>query len=492
MSDENPNERLFVAVGGDDLSEVGNALASGADVNARNEEGWTSLSLAVAFKFERIVVRLIQAGADIDSDGESLPLLTSAAHDTGGGVEGEPNDRVVEALLAAGADPRYRTAEGWAALGGCCGGTSESALRTATLLLDHGADPDDVGAPDATPLMQAAQAGSGAMVELLLERGADPNLLSRDDSDGPLNMARKHGHAAIEARLRKAGAVEPAAIQTDLRTAIVWGDVEAVVRLVPDDSGDLSPLLYDVSWHWDHPAIVQALIAHGADPNHRKDAEDAASVLETAVDLERSRTVETLLAFGADPFRHGREGTMMATAGDHGDVRTLAALLGSGVPVDAGDWEGTTALMMAAYEGREEAVRYLLERGADVNRHALNNHPDYYGGATALIYAVKREEIPTQIVRVLLDAGADLEATDAAGNTPLIRAASDGSVETFRLLMERGANVHARDIWGHSAIDRLELDPNEEKLQSLLAAGAIRKPHRDPVNFTLRPKDPLL
>lgn len=466
------NETLFEAIGMAEPEGVRQALSAGADPNGRDSNGWTALGLATLYGYESIVPLLIAAGADVDPpDAEPLISAVSGAANYGS----DASDGVVKLLLEAGADPRKRNPHGESALGYCTQGTSESALRAAALLLAHGADPDDVGTSGPTPLMQAAQTGSMPMLELLLRHGADLNRLSRDDADGPLNMARKHGHAAVEARLLAAGAVEPATVQTDLRTAVVWGDAAAADRLATGRS-DLSPLLYDAVWHGDRPAVVEVLLASGADPNHHVGGEDYVSVLESAVDAKHPGAVTALLARGADPFRDGREGTMMAAAGDNGDDLTLAALLSAGVSVNAADWEGTTALMMAAHEGHLRTVHDLINRGANVNLRTLNVHPDYYGGSSALLNSVKREEIPVEVARALLDAGADVEAPDQAGNTALIWAAWGGSSDVLRLLLQRGADVQARDMNGRTALDKVD-SGSEEKEMILVAAGAVRTPY---------------
>lgn len=81
-----------------------------------------------------------------------------------------------------------------------------------------------------------------------------------------------------------------------------------------------------------------------------------------------------------------------------GDAETLGAYVDGGVPADMTDAEGNTLLMLAAYHGQLDAVRVLLERGADPNR--LNDkHQSPLAGVV-----FKGED---EVVRVLLAAGAD-------------------------------------------------------------------------------------
>lgn len=112
-----------------------------------------------------------------------------------------------------------------------------------------------------------------------------------------------------------------------------------------------------------------------------------------------------------------------------GQTEAVRKLLAESETVDVGyrDGMGWTALMYAAKAGHSEIVALLIEAGANV--HSENND-----GATALHLAAEKGR--TQVTRILLKAGADFEAWDGSGRTPLYRAFENRHGEITELLQE--------------------------------------------------------
>jgi hypothetical protein len=112
-----------------------------------------------------------------------------------------------------------------------------------------------------------------------------------------------------------------------------------------------------------------------------------------------------------------------------GDISALKAVFDS-CELDArGGYGKGTALHF--YGITEELMRWLVEQGADVNAE------DDYGNTPL------NHQINTNLIALLLDLGAKIDAPDRYGNTPLHTAAGFYRVNNVRLLIERGANIHA-------------------------------------------------
>jgi ankyrin repeat protein len=129
-----------------------------------------------------------------------------------------------------------------------------------------------------------------------------------------------------------------------------------------------------------------------------------------------------------------------------GDEPRLRELLDAGAGVD--DWspDGFTPLQLAAHFGHAGLVSLLAERGADVE--AVSRNPMAVRPIHAACSAGR-----VDAARVLLDAGADVNAAEHGGYTPLHLALGNGNEELAQLLLERGADPDARLDDGRTPAD---------------------------------------
>jgi uncharacterized protein len=157
--------------------------------------------------------------------------------------------------------------------------------------------------------------------------------------------------------------------------------------------------------------------------------EDGVSALLFAKYHGRDDLVELLR-----PHKPRIDGFEAAALGDVDRLRELVDFDPSLVSAYAPD--GFTLLGLAAFFKHPEAVRLLLERGADPNqqaRHAqIKAHP---------IHSAAAEGGSTEIARLLLDAGADVNVEQPGGFTALDAAEQAGNTELIALLRERGAGA---------------------------------------------------
>src|SRR3984893_14195879 len=117
------------------------------------------------------------------------------------------------------------------------------------------------------------------------------------------------------------------------------------------------------------------------------------------------------------------------------DLPRLDAMLKQGANVNIGDSTGATPLMYAASVGSADAMKLLLDHGADVD---LKSNAD----ATALMWSVT----DIRKVRLLLEHRANVKAVTRRGRTALFLAAlSDPSADIVRLLMAAGADTRTVD-----------------------------------------------
>jgi len=131
--------------------------------------------------------------------------------------------------------------------------------------------------------------------------------------------------------------------------------------------------------------------------------------------------------------------------------------------------DGFTALHLAAFFGRAEAVRILLEAGASVaayTRNAFANQPLHAAAAGRHV----------EVCRLLLAAGADVNATQHGGYTPLHEAAQHGDDEMVELFLSAGADPKASVADGGTPADLAEAAGHRDVANRLREVAAARHP----------------
>lgn len=174
-------------------------------------------------------------------------------------------------------------------------------------------------------------------------------------------------------------------------------------------------------------------------------AEEDAVTFFRALQLDDERAVKAVLARGLDPNLHdparGEPGLIVAVR--YASMQVVRLLLAQPkLKVDEQAANGNTALMMAAFQKNMPAVLALLERGAQVNRP----------GWTALHYAAASGDL--DIIKLLLERSAYIDAESPTGTTPLMLAAREGQEQAVKLLLKEGADATLKDrAWHENAAE---------------------------------------
>ena len=263
-------------------------------------------------------------------------------------------------------------------------------------------------------------------------------------------------------------------IEDTLAGAARTGDIEVIKQHIADGV-DVNALFFEMpplAWAamMGQTEAAELLLQHGADVNGRN--RDDNTALHLAVFLGRAGTAELLLKSGADVNAKNDDG---ATPVDLLHVpwemtRLLTRPMGIELEqarVEAGKAkirelfgvEGTfdnagislaQSLSEAAFTGDIVIMKQVLAGGADPNTK------DPQSGGTVLATAALMGH--TEIVALLLEHGADINARSQDGGTPLHAAAFLGRAETVKLLLEKGADTTLRSNMGGTAIDGAKLN----------------------------------
>jgi ankyrin repeat protein len=306
------------------------------------------------------------------------------------------NIDVIRLLLAHGAaasaseESQGQTALMWA--------IAENHTAVARLLVEVGAGVSARTTSGFTPLLFAAQQGNIEVGRVLLQAGANINEAAPDGIGGDTNA---------RARYRD--------------------DTEAQALIVAVDSG--------------HAEMALFLLERGADPNHNGAGRTA---LHSAVQQAMPVVIEALLARGADPNARLERGLPLLSryirldnglaptpigatpfwlASSYADLEVMQLLLDGGADPTVRSNDGTTPLMVAA--------------GADFVEGQDKYGRRWFGEATPL------QESALEAVALLLDLGADIQATNDNGQTALHGAVYLGGTILVPVLVERGADIDA-------------------------------------------------
>lgn len=144
------------------------------------------------------------------------------------------------------------------------------------------------------------------------------------------------------------------------------------------------------------------------------------------------------------------------SAAVQGNIVMVRQLLEHGVEVDPVDPGGDTPLTLAILAGRTQTADVLIKYGAKLDPDAL------------LLRAAREGNPDRDVVRYLTSRGANTEARDSQGDTPLLRAVRGNHMRLARHLVDAGADVNATDAQGYSAL-QIARSNNAKDMAAMLA-----------------------
>jgi ankyrin repeat protein len=405
---------------------TGNAAASAVE-----PDGTTPLHRAVHRNDIKAADALIRSGADVNAVNRyGVPALSLAA--TNG------NAALLELLLKAGANPNATQSEGETALMTAARTGIPAAVST---LLAHGAD---VNAKESwrgqTALMWAAAEGHADTIQVLLEAGAQINARSNAGWTALLFAAREGKIPAVQALLAGGADVDDALLARPGRGRGAGAAGAAGSGPRPPTRGSSALVLAVGSAHFE---LAATLLDAGANPN-------AAAQGWTA--LHHLTWIRKPGTGSNDPAPYGSGNmdslTLVRKLKAHGADVNAKVTRRPSVGVTALNFIGATPFFMAARGGDTELMRLLVELGAD----PLLPNED---GTTPLMVAAgvgthsPGEDAGTpaealEAVKLALELGNEPNVVDKNGNTVMHGAAFKQLPEVVKLLAAKGADIN---IW---------------------------------------------
>ena len=422
------------------VQDVERCVRGGADPNARSVWGWTQLHRAAAFNDNPdVITRLVELGADRDASapGGTTPLHYAARYNS--------NPDVITRLVELGADPDARNENGWTSLHYAAAANDNPGIITR--LVELGADGTAKTAEGKTAwdLAQDNDALRGTKAWRLLEDFNAPSHLPCDtwNSEAFFSEASIEN---VEACLQSAA--DPNARdkygQTPLHFAAAGNTNPAMITLLLEHGADLeatasngwTPLHLAAALN-DNPAMITRLVELGANLDARDEWGRTPLHLAAAFNTN-PEMITRLVELGADGKARTADGkTAWDLAQDNEALRgTKAWWLLEDFNACA-TWNSREFFIRATVQDVEKCV----QGGADLEARDKN-------GLTPLHWAAAFNDDPDVIAR-LVEVGADPEARSENGSTPLHYAGRHNeNPDVITRLVELGADSKARTVDG--------------------------------------------
>jgi len=337
-------------------------------------------------------------------------------------------------------------------------------VKSAQVLLQHGANLEGEGPEKCTSLRYAVRRGHLELSRLLLEKGADPNT-PRGGSPILFDSANRGDIEAVKLLITY-GANINAVDELDLSvliSAVMRGHVNVAAYLLDSnaDANYASPS-GATAIHWaaaSHFAdLVQLLINNGADLS----PPTTHAWLPIHYAYQHPDTTRVLMENGADANITCKGLTPLFLAASGGEIKVVEVLLRFHPDLEIVK-QGGTALTAAVTGGHTEVVRMLLEDGANVN-HTSN------GGQGALHLAVRSNS--ENLLRTIMEYHPNLNLVDDDGDTALHYISSDTCLGIAKILVNGGLSLESRNYARETPLCKAAMNDNLDIVKYLIAKKA--------------------
>lgn len=442
---------LITAASGGSVETLEMVLAAGADIKATNDKGQTALMKAVTLDHRYtpaqrlpMIELLLQKGANINDRDKNgfTPLLHSVVQfmSEAGGVISHPE--VVKLLLDRGADVHTKNNDGNTALL-LTAGVWHGPIEIPRLLLEKGVDLNGQNMKGVSALMIAAQKGKLDVVQLLIERGANLNLKDAEDSTA-MDYAVSEGQSDVAKLLLAKGGRSKNNYKSETELLVASTNF-ALLRAAT--SNNLQDVKKQLDW--------------GADVNTRNQLGDTPLILAIQYGYSNDDVAQFLIDEGADLNIANDNGqTALMWAAERNSSGAAKILVVHKANINLRNKKQQTALHIAAHGLSAKIVETLLSRdpstaassaGVEMRGAEVDARDEL--GRTPLMLAANNEGlVPDEVMRLLLNAGAKVNAQDNDGNTALMLAAKAGSFSGVGFLLSKQADAKLKNNAGMTAL----------------------------------------
>ena len=289
--------------------------------------------------------------------------------------------------------------------------------------------------------------------------------------------------------------------------AVGNGHLEVVEYLVKNGADDenMSNGIIEAS-QYGRLDVLKYLIENGADATAKMSGSDNETYLEYAISRssDHPEVIKYLESLNVSSVSNNKNVQVaqidnaikcddIYMSAKNGNLKCVQQNISNGVDVNIktedSDMMGNTPLMTASFYGHIEIVKYLIDEGADVNASRL------YGNITALNEAsqrghdkivqllIKHGAIDSSLIDAsavgdlekvskLIEQGSDINQRAYRGTTALLKASSNGHLEIVKLLIKSGAKVNTQDMYGQTALMLSSYDGHLDIVKLLVDSGA--------------------